>query len=730
MKSVCLLVQNVYDADPRVRRKAEALVAAGYTVDVLALRPADGRKRYTLGGVNVDTLSLGKKRGSLARYVFEYVAFAIWALVRTTVQMRRRRYSIVEINTLPDFLVFAAIGAKLMGATVILDMHEIAPEFYMSKYGIPEDSAAVRLVKFLERISFGFADHVITINEPIEDLLNRRGLPRSKSTVVMNAADEARFRSPAAAPVAATAPRSPTFVMMYHGTLTKIYGLDIAVEALAMAHPDMADAELWILGSGPEAGALAALAERRGIGPKVKLLGQIAAADVPAWLQRCDVGILPIRRDVFLEFASPNKLPEYIIAGKAVIVSHLKAIRHYFGPDALAYFEPNNPADLARQMVALFRDPALCRRLADRAREEYVPIRWEVMKRRYLDLIDGIARPVPEAPEPSRTGASTALAGQRPGTQPTGLRNAAIASLPAYVLITPAHNEAQFIERTIQSVVAQSVRPLKWVIVSDGSTDGTDQIVGRHAARHDWIELLTLPARTRRNFAGKVAAFNAGYARTAGLEYDVIGNLDGDVSFEEDYLAFLIGKFAENPRLGVAGTPYLEDDALHDDRFKSPAHVSGACQLFRRACFEDIGGYAPVKSGGIDLIALLSAQAKGWQTRRFDEKTCRHHRSVGSGQHAGICARLLNHGRKDYLLGSHPGFEVFRGVYQMKRWPYVIGGALMLIGYFWALVSGAERSMPEELIELRRSDQLQRLKDVVRHPLRHRAQRVPATIRS
>jgi hypothetical protein len=214
------------------------------------------------------------------------------------------------------------------------------------------------------------------------------------------------------------------------------------------------------------------------------------------------------------------------------------------------------------------------------------------------------------------------------------------------------------------------------------------------------------------------------------LNYDVIGNLDADVSFEEDYLAFLIGKFAENPRLGVAGTPYREENAMHDERFKSPAHVSGACQMFRRKCFEEIGGYPQIRSGGIDLVALLSAQAKGWQTRRFDEKVCLHHRHVGSGQHAGTYRRLLNLGKKDYLLGSHPVFEIFRSVFQMKSRPYIVGGALMLLGYGWALVSRVERSMPKELIDLRRRDQLQRLRYVLRHPLKYSPRRTPEAARS
>src|SRR5437899_8400391 len=145
MKSVCILLQNYYEFDVRVRRKAEALVAAGYSVDVLSLRSSHTEKTYTLNGVNVDTISLGKKRGSLARYVFEYVAFFLWAFVRVSLQMRWKRYAFIDVNTLPDFLVFAAVAAKWKGAKLILHMHEITPEFYISKYGIAENSWSVRL---------------------------------------------------------------------------------------------------------------------------------------------------------------------------------------------------------------------------------------------------------------------------------------------------------------------------------------------------------------------------------------------------------------------------------------------------------------------------------------------------------------------------------------------------------------------------------------------------------
>jgi glycosyltransferase involved in cell wall biosynthesis len=391
MKSICLVVQMVYDVDVRVRRKTEALVAAGYEVDVLALRAPDGKKNYSLNGVNVHTVSLGKQRGSLARYIFEYAAFFWWAFFQLTIRMPRKKYAVIDINTLPDFLIFAGFLAKVGGSKLVLDMHEITPEFYMSKYGIGEKAPIIRLLTFLEKISFNFADQVITISEPVEDLLVHRGLRRAKSTVMMNAVDESRL-IPCSVGSEAPINRSPgNFAMMYHGTLTKIYGLDIAIEAFALVHKEIPGAELWILGSGPEKEALARLAQERGLASKVKLVGQVASAEIPAWLSRCDAGILPIRRDVFLDFAFPNKLPEFIVMGKPVLVSSLKAIRTYFSDDALAYVEPNDPVALSQQMVRMCRDLQWRTRLPLRAKEEYAPICWDVMKRRYLTLVEKLA---------------------------------------------------------------------------------------------------------------------------------------------------------------------------------------------------------------------------------------------------------------------------------------------------------------------------------------------------
>jgi glycosyltransferase involved in cell wall biosynthesis len=270
-------------------------------------------------------------------------------------------------------------------------MHEITPEFFMSKYRIGKDAFAVRILTFLEKISIAFADHVLTINQPIEDLFVDRGMPRSKSTIIMNSADEARFNFSSAPVPPVVSAETEKFVMMYHGTLTHIYGLDIAIEAFALVHKEMPGAELWILGSGPQRDDLIELAKERGIASKVSLPGQVPPSEIPTWLGQSTVGILPIRQDVFLDFAFPNKLPEFIIMGRAVIVSRLNAIRYYFSDDALAYFEPNSSEDLAQQMVRIYGDSPLRSRLAKKAREEYLPIRWGVMKERYLNLIGQMA---------------------------------------------------------------------------------------------------------------------------------------------------------------------------------------------------------------------------------------------------------------------------------------------------------------------------------------------------
>jgi len=284
----------------------------------------------------------------------------------------------------------------------------------------------------------------------------------------------------------------------------------------------------------------------------------------------------------------------------------------------------------------------------------------------------------------------------------------------SYVLITPARNEETHIEKTILSVASQTALPKAWMIVSDGSTDRTDEIVAAYCSRYEWMRLVRLPEHRDRHFAAKVQAFNAGYSRLGSVCYHVIGNLDADISFEKDYISFLLGKFAEDPKLGVAGTPFFEDGfAGYDYRFTNIEHVSGACQMFRRECFEEIGGYTPVKGGGIDWIAVTTARMKGWKTRSFSEVRCRHHRKIGTATSNAYQASF-NYGRKDYCCGNHPLWELFRCIYQMKSRPYVTRGVILMMGYCWGMLKRPEKPITPELVAFYRREQMRRLKTFLR----------------
>jgi len=291
-------------------------------------------------------------------------------------------------------------------------------------------------------------------------------------------------------------------------------------------------------------------------------------------------------------------------------------------------------------------------------------------------------------------------------------------SYPPYVLITPARNEETFIEKTLESMIHQTVRPLKWVIVDDGSTDKTAEIVGRYLIGHPWIEMVQMPQRRDRSFAAKVGAFNAGYQCVEGLPYEIIGNLDADISFGEDYLGFLIRKFSEDPTLGVTGTIFREEGYSSEvDSFEGNNHVAGGCQLFRKQCFEEIGRFIPNKAGGVDWIAVTTARMRGWKTKSFREKSFFHHRHLGMAER-NVLAAQFSYGEKDYYLGGHAVWELFRVAYRATRHP--VSGVALGLGYCWALLRRAPRAVSRELMTFHRKEQMAKLKGIFKSLLRFR----------
>ena len=288
-----------------------------------------------------------------------------------------------------------------------------------------------------------------------------------------------------------------------------------------------------------------------------------------------------------------------------------------------------------------------------------------------------------------------------------------------YVLITAARNEAAFIRKTLDSVATQTVLPERWVIVDDGSTDHTAEIVESYAKRHPWIELVRRGQDRDRNFASKAHAVNAGLERANSLQFEILGNLDADVSFGPDYMEFLVQRISEDPKLGVAGTPFTQngDYDSSKDSFEGENYVAGPCQLFRRECFQEIGGYVPNRAGGLDWIAVMTARMKGWKVRAFPEKRFHHHRTLGTAGR-GVLRALFSYGEKDYYLGGSPIWQLFRVAYRVAKKPFVIGGLALLSGYCWAALRRVERVVSPELMRFHRREQMKKLRALFRAILR------------
>lgn len=278
-----------------------------------------------------------------------------------------------------------------------------------------------------------------------------------------------------------------------------------------------------------------------------------------------------------------------------------------------------------------------------------------------------------------------------------------------YVLITAAHNEQDFIEKTIHSVINQIHKPVEWIIVSDGSTDNTESIIRKYSLENSYIKLIVNDRKEGRDFASKVYAINIGLQNIQILEYDYIGILDADVSFEKDYYSSLIEEFKKNPKLGIAGGNYF--DIINGKKvpvYPSPYSVRGATQFFRKECFDEIGGIKPIKYGGEDALACYSARMHGWEIKNINRLIVLHHRPTGlTGSH--IFKTRFRDGIVEYNLGYNPLFQFFKCVQRVTQKPYLIGSFIRFMGFWIARFKFENQIVPTELRNFIRKEQTFRL---------------------
>jgi len=277
-----------------------------------------------------------------------------------------------------------------------------------------------------------------------------------------------------------------------------------------------------------------------------------------------------------------------------------------------------------------------------------------------------------------------------------------------YVLITTAKNEEKYIENTINSVLSQTLLPQKWIIVSDGSIDRTDEIVRSYEVTHDFIKCVRRDESiSNHDFASKVKAFQLGYRELNGITYDFIGNLDGDVSFNPLYYETILNRFQKKTGLGIAGGfIYEERNGIFLSRPSNDVgYVSGSVQLFRRKCFEMINGYVPIKAGGEDTVAVVMSHMKGWKVESFPDIKVFHHKKATSAR--GVFRESFRDGVMWYALGSHPIYEIVKTFYKMNKKPYLLGAVVRLMGFVWSYCSKKERSVTREFIEYLRREQIE-----------------------
>ncbi len=386
-RRVAIVVHAIFPGDPRVQRQADALVEAGFEVDVLCLRQPGEPAEEAGGAVRMVRLPVDRSFVGFAGHIAEYLAFTAIATWRLAREHRSRRYDLVQVATVPDFLAFSALPEKLVGVPLLLDLHEDMPEFFRDRFASPVLRPLLPLVTAATKASAAVADELITVHEPLRWLSIGRGVPPEKISVVMNSADGRLFdpsrhqRRPFMA--------DGTLRLIHHSNLQRIYGLDRAIEGLAALRSGL-DWRLDVYGDGPWRAQVESAIARTGTGQRVSLHGRVPMAELPGLLAGADVGLVPSLDEPYLRYSLSTKLLEYAAMGVPTIASDLATFRHHFTDAALRYVPGGDGAALARAVEELVDDPQGTVAMGREAQRQAAAYDWELQKRRYVGIVRGL----------------------------------------------------------------------------------------------------------------------------------------------------------------------------------------------------------------------------------------------------------------------------------------------------------------------------------------------------
>jgi glycosyltransferase involved in cell wall biosynthesis len=383
-----MVVHSTYPiGETRVQRQALALTDAGYDVEVLCLRGRGEAANEVVEGVHVRRLPLDRHRGAgMLVQLIEYLVFFVMVFVEFTRRHALSRYDSVQVHNLPDLLVFSVAAAKLTGTPVILDLHDLMPEFMASRIDATLKHPLVRLVAVQERMAAAFADAVVTVTDLWADTLRSRGVASEKIHVVMNVADSRLFKRESRSDR-----ESRPFSVIYHGTLTYRYGLDQLIRVVERLSAEIPDVRLILHGNGEFRDELVQLVADLGLGEHVEFSpGDLEASELPQLLRSADVGVVPYRSDVFTNGILPTKLLEYVAVGIPAVVSDTDAVRRYFDADMVEYVPSGDEEALAGALLRLARDSTRRAELVERSDEFNQHHSWAAEAERYVALIEGL----------------------------------------------------------------------------------------------------------------------------------------------------------------------------------------------------------------------------------------------------------------------------------------------------------------------------------------------------
>ncbi|MGH2866032.1 MAG: glycosyltransferase family 4 protein [Solirubrobacteraceae bacterium] len=391
MHRICVIRLAYFPFDPRMSRDVFALAGAGHRVHVICLRDAGQRRLERTGSITVWRLPMRHRRAGLLRWIYEYTVFTLMAGVLAGLLNLPRRLDLVQVHTLPDTLVFAAAIPKLLGVSVLLDLHECLPEFFAASFEVAPTHPVVRLTAAAEQSAIRFADFALTCTAEMREVFVGRGARAEKIAIVMNSNDESVF-DPSGRP--APAGEKGGFTLIHHGSMESRYGIDTVIRAVAALRPDHPGLRLALYGDGSQRAELTTLVADLGLDDAVSFSpGFVPIDELVDAIGAADAGVVAMRRDPFRDLTHCMKMFDLISMRTPVLCSRTRSVMNYFPPACFAYFEPDDPADLARAVAELIAHPERSQELVAAAARVNEPYRWPRQRERYLRIVASLAGP-------------------------------------------------------------------------------------------------------------------------------------------------------------------------------------------------------------------------------------------------------------------------------------------------------------------------------------------------